>query len=364
MPDGAQDRTEKATPRKRGKERRKGNVARSVELNSVAILFAGIFLFIFLGKELIERTLRFMIEVYQSVSVYEVTDDTLIYQVMFILRYFGPVVGAFLLGVMLTGLLINYLQVGFVYASEAIKIKFDKLNPVNGLKKLFSLNSIVELLKSLLKFIIVGFIAYSVLKRHTEDYLLLFSSTVPKAVNFFGSVVFELTVKIAVILLILAIGDYFYQKYSYEKRIMMTKQEVKDEWKDYEGDPRVKSRIRSLQFQMARRRMMSSVPEATVVVTNPVFIAVALKYEPKKRTDAPVVVAKGKRKVAEKIKVIAIQYNVPIVENKPLARSLYESCEVGMEIPFTLYHAVAEVLAYVYQMRKDNNPVNKELIDA
>lgn len=363
MPEG-QERTEKATPRKRGKERSKGNVARSAELNSVAILFAGIFLLSILGKSLIDRTLRFMVEIYQASSFIEITDDSIINQVFFLLKYIGPLVGAFLLGVVITGLGINYLQIGYVFAKDALKPKFNKLNPVNGLKKLFSPQSLVELAKGLLKFIIVGYIAYSVLKKHTDEYLLLYNVTVTRALSFLGSVVFELTIKIAILLLILAVADFFYQRYMYEKRIMMTKQEVKDEWKDYEGDPRVKSRIRSMQLQMARRRMMSAVPEATVVVTNPVFIAVALKYEPVKRTDAPVVVAKGKRKIAEKIKKIAIENDVPVVENKPLARSLFETCEIGMEIPVALYQAVAEVLAYVYQIKKDKNPLMRELQNA
>jgi len=210
----------------------------------------------------------------------------------------------------------------------------------------------VELVKGILKIVIITFIAYSVVNKYQDEYLFLATKSISEIVGFAVSVIFEMGIKIGIALIFMAVADFAYQKWEHEKSLKMTKQEVRDETKQQEGDPKIKSKIRSKQYEMAATRMMSAIPEASVVVTNPTFIAIALKYNPEISSDAPKVIAKGKRKVAEKIKKIAMENDVPIIENKPLARSLFDACEVGNEIPFDYYQAVAEILAELMKSKK------------
>jgi len=357
----AQDRTEKATPRRREKEREKGQIPKSQDLASVAVLFAGIIAFQFNSDKFFGNITKFLSFVYREASFISISPTSLPQQINFTAKYFIVTVAPILLLIMFAGIAINLAQDNFkiVFAKKALEPKFSALNPIQGIKNIFSLNSIVELIKGILKFLIVGLIAYSVLKKHFElnEFWILYNVTIDKMLVFFGKVLFELGVKVGAVLLILGIADFTYQKWQYEKKIKMSKQEVKDERKQYEGSPELKGRIRSIQLQVARRRMMAAVPDATVVVTNPTFIAVAIKYKPTKNSDAPVVVAKGKRKIAEKIKVIAMMKNIPIIENKPLARTLFDTTEIGVEIPGALYQIVAEILAQVYEMNKKLIPV-------
>lgn len=356
MPDKpAQDKTEKATPHRRRREKEEGNVCRSMELNSVVVLFAGIFALKFFWSGISDHLLNFVSSVYIDIANTSITSVSIPVQARTIMVRLCLILLPVFVLVMIAGIGVNYAQVGFVNAKKALVPKLSRLNPIEGLKRLFSLRSLVELIKGIIKILIVSFIAYSVLKKYIDECWVLYNSTGWQIVAFLGKGLFELAIKIGLALLIFAIADYSYQKWEYEKRIKMTKQEVKDEYRQYEGSPEVKSRIHLVQRQIARRRMMAAVPEATAVVTNPVFIAVALKYKPVKKSDAPIVVAKGKRKIAEKIKEIAMKNDVPVVENKPLARSLYENTEIGMEIPIMYYQAVAEILVHIYQMEKEGN---------
>jgi len=219
------------------------------------------------------------------------------------------------------------------------------------LKQIFSIRGLTELIKGLLKMAIVISIAFFVLKGHHKEFFLIASQGIHGIVAFTGRVGFELFIKVAVALLFLAAVDYIYQRYRHNKDMMMTKQEVKEEHKQMEGDPLIKSRIRSLQEEMARKRMMQKVPEADVVITNPTHYAVALKYEDQEM-DAPKVIAKGARKIAERIKAIAGEHDIPLIENAPLARSLYDAVEIDEEIPAKFYLAIAEILAQIYKLRK------------
>lgn len=357
----AQDRTEKATPRRREKEREKGQIPKSQDLISVAVLFAGIIAFYFNSDEFIENITKFTTYIFKEASFISVSTTSFPMQLNFTVIYLISTIAPIMLSIMFAGIAINLAQDNFKieFAKKALEPKFSTLNPIQGFKKIFSLNSLVELIKGILKFSIVGFIAYSVLKKHLEsnDFWILYNVTVSKMFVVFGKILFELSVKVGSVLLVLGIADFIYQKWQAEKKMKMSKQEVKDERKQYEGSPEMKGRIRSVQLQNARRRMMAAVPDATVVVTNPTFIAVAIKYKPTKNSDAPIVVAKGKRKIAEKIKEIAALNNIPVIENKPLARSLFEMTDVGMEIPGALYQVVAEVLAQVYKMNKNLIPI-------
>jgi len=352
----AQDRTEQPTARRLEKAREEGNVARSMELNSVAVLLAGLLALRWGGELIFGRISGLIRLVYSNLGKIDLTAATLPSQFRNLLQLVFPIFGPVLLVIMLAGLAVNFAQVGFFLTLKPLTPKIDRLSPLRGIKNLLSLRSLVELFKGLLKLAVVALITYTVLSRRLEDFWKMMYASISGLLATTGDVIYDVYLKVAIVLLFIAGADYGYQRWQHLKNLRMTKQEVKDEYKEYEN-PQIKGRIRSMQRQLARRRMMAAVPSATVVVTNPTFIAVALKYEPKNKSDAPVVVAKGQRKIAEKIRAIAQEHNIPIIENKPLARSLYESVDVGMEIPTAFYQAVAEILVQVYKMKRDMNPL-------
>jgi len=347
----AEDKTEKATEHKRQRAREEGSVARSMDLNSVAVLFAGVIALQFISGIMLIKIAGIFHYVYQNITKISITPLSLPRQVMGILQLMIPILAPVLLLVMAAGLGINFVQSGIVISAKSLTPRLNKISPLKGIKNLFSSRSLVELAKGILKMILVGWIGYAIIKKNLQDFWLLSGMEMGEIVSFMGRMMLEIYLKIGVLLIVLAVADYMYQKWNYEKNLRMTKQEVKDETKQYEN-PEIKGRIRSVQRQMARRRMMAAVPKATVVVTNPTFIAVALRYSMQDKYSAPVVIAKGIRKIAERIREIAQQNDVPIIENKPLARSLYDTMEVGQEIPEVLYHAVAEILAQVFKMKQ------------
>jgi len=357
----AQEKTEQPTAKRRQDAVDKGNVAKSQELNSVAVLVAGMLAFKVTGVFFRETFQRFVVTTYQESSLMDISIQSIPAQMGDFMRVFGMLMLPILILLVLASLASNYAQVGFIFAKKALMPDFKKLNPFSGLKRMFSSKALVELFKGIFKLTIVGLIGYFVLAKHAETYFLLPNKTTVEIIAFAFSIVVELTIKVGIALLLMAIADFGYQKWDHEKKLKMTKQEVKDEMKQSEGDPLIKGRIRSAQRQLAMNRMMQAVPEATVVVTNPTHIAVALKYEPEKSSDAPMVIAKGKEKIAERIKSIARDHEIPVIEDKPLARGIFESCEIGMEIPIVFYQAVAEILSQVYQASKKNMPLVGDL---
>jgi flagellar biosynthetic protein FlhB len=254
-----------------------------------------------------------------------------------------------MLVVLTAGVFGNVVQFGFLITGEKLSPNLAKLNPISGLKKLVSLKSLVELVKSIVKLVIISGIAYVVLNRYLDQIPGLMQLSVGNIIGFIGQVSFQMCFYTCMVLFLMAVLDYAYTKWQHQHDLKMTKQEVKDEYKQREGDPSVKARIRSVQREMARKRMMEAVPEATVVITNPTHLAIAIKYE--EGMPAPIVVAKGAGFVAQKIKAIATDNDIPLVENKPLARTMFKSTEVGDFIPADLYRAVAEILAYVYRLK-------------
>lgn len=244
----------------------------------------------------------------------------------------------------------DLVQVKWKPTSKLLKPKFSKLNPLNGFKRIFSVNSVVELLKSLAKLLLIGAIVYSYLQDKWQDLFLLYNIPLMQAIQMTGELVTDLGIRIAIIYILIAAADYIYQKVKFSKDMRMTKQEVKEEYKQQEGDPQVKGKIRQKMREVSQRRMMQSLPQADVVITNPTHYAVAIKYDPDV-ADAPVVLAKGEDYLARKIKEIAKENKIEIVENKPLARMLYANVEVGEQVPPELYQAVAEVLAFVYHLQ-------------
>ncbi len=250
----------------------------------------------------------------------------------------------------LTAFIVNVLQVKWKVTTKPMKPQLSKFNPINGFKRIFSKNSLVELLKSVAKIILIAWIAYTEVRNNMQNLLLLYSMSLMRAIILVGTVVLNAGLKISCAYLVLGLLDYIYQKWKFKDDMKMTKQEVKDEYKNTEGDPQIKGKQRSKMREASQRRMMQDVPKADVVITNPTHLAVALKYDAEK-AQAPVVLAKGADYLAMQIKEKAKEADVEIVENKPLARMLYANVEIGEEIPPELYQTVAEILAAVYRMK-------------
>jgi flagellar biosynthesis protein FlhB len=348
--DKDQEKTEQATPKKREEARKKGQVAKSREAASVGVLLACITFFWFGASGMVEKIMSLANWLLTQSSQFNV-DANNIYDLSISLAYkFSDILLPLFLAAFLMALLANYLQVGVMFSLESVMPKFSKIDPIKGFGKLFSIRSLVELAKNIFKISIIFFIVYITIKGEIEHFILLIDQSVWGILIYIGKLSFKIVFRVCLVLIILAILDYIYQKWEFEKNLKMSKQEIKDEFKQTEGNPLIKSRIKRLQRDAARKRMMASVPEADVVITNPTHLAVAIRYDPAK-VAAPKVVAKGAGIIAENIKDIARKNNVPIVGNKPLARVLYKSVDVDEVIPTNLYRAVAEVLAFVYNMK-------------
>ena len=346
-----QEKTEQASPRKRREAREKGNVPKSQEVNTAVVLIVGLLGLKLLGGKMLAQLFGLTRGVLSQLATFELTLDMVPQLALQGMKFMGLILAPLVGMIMVAGVGANLLQSGWVFSAEPMKPKFSKISVGQGLKRMFSMRSVVELLKGIFKLLIVGFVGYVTLKNEMMLAPYLIKGTMGQLVAFIGGVGFKLAFRAALVLVVLAAFDFAYQKFQYEKKLRMTKQEVKEEYKRTEGDPLVKSRIRSIQRERARRRMLAEVPTADVVITNPTHLAVALKYTPGK-SSAPVVVAKGARLVAQRIKEIAQANGVPVVENKPVARTLFKSVEVGGSIPYELFKAVAEILAYVYRLKK------------
>lgn len=348
----AEARTEPATPRRRQEARRKGQVARTGELGAALVLLAGFGTLFLLAPYVSGEMLAFTKALYQDSLVrfqrVEASEVPALFLEMLwtALRLAAPVAGATLV----VGVLSQLVQVGFLTAGEPLKPQLQRIDPISGFKRIFSKRALVELLKASIKIVVVGLLAYSAVRGSLPDYIEYMQIGPAQAAVHTGLLVFRLVVWIGIGLLVLALFDYLYQRWEFERSIRMTRQELKEEARQAEGDPQVRARIRQRQRQLASARMIANVATADVVITNPVHLAVALKYDPKVM-DAPTVVAKGAGRLAERIKEKAREHGVTIVENPPLARALYEAVPLDARIPEELFKAVAEVLAFVYRLR-------------
>ena len=346
-----QEKTEQPTPKKIADARKKGTVAQSREIPSAIILLTSLGFFFFSGSWMFLSLSEFMGGMFRNIGSFRIHDITTVSTLsILILKNVLSIILPFMLAVVVAGIVANIVQIGFLFSPEAFSPKLSKFNPISGIKKLFSLKSLVELVKSLIKITFVGGIAYLTIKTELKTIPTLMQMDIKDIISFIGITSFKICMYVSMALIIMAILDYAYQKYEHTKSLKMTKQEIKDEHKQSEGDPKVKARIRSIQIEMSRRRMMEAVPDADVVITNPTHLAIALKFDSEKMI-APKIVAKGAGKIAERIREIAAENHVPIVENKPLARTLFKIAEIGDYIPAELYQAVAEVLAYVYRLK-------------
>ena len=344
-----QEKTEQATPKKREDARKKGQIAQSREIPSVLVLLSGLSFFYFAGNWLFSQLSDIpkivFGQLYYSVFTPETIHILIISLFKKVMFFLLPLMGT----VMVAGVLGNLIQNGFFVSSEKLTPQFSKLNPFTGLKRLVSLRSLMESVKSIFKVIIIGGIAYLLLRGELDSIPGMVNFPIMDMLGFLGRASLKIGYYTCLVLIILAVLDYLFQRWQYEKDLRMTKQEVKDEYKQREGDPTVKSRIKSAQREMAMKRMMNAVPDASVIITNPTHLSVAIKFD--RNMYAPMVVAKGAGHIAMRIREIAGDNDVPIMENKPLARALYKDVEIGHYIPADLYHAVAEVLAYVYRLK-------------
>lgn len=345
------EKTEKATPKKREEAREKGQVAKSQDLNTAILLFFMFISFIAIGPFWKERFTGLYIRVFTEFINWTVTPDQIHLIFIDILIYVGITIAPVLGVAIIAGIVSNLMQIGFLNTTEPLQMKLDKLNPIQGAKRIFSIRAIIELIKSILKITVVGAVTFSILWGSKDEIFMQSQGSLESALSFFSSTTVRMGLSAAIALLILGVFDYGYQRFDYEKNLRMSKHEIKEEYKNIEGNPLIKSKIRETQRQMAMRRMMSEVPDADVVITNPTHFAVALKYDESK-AQAPYVVAKGADYVAFKIRELAEKNQVMIVENRPLARALYANVEVGQMIDESYYQAVAEVLAYVYQVER------------
>jgi len=353
MPDEAEEKTETATPRKKQQEREEGKAPPlSTELYSAATLLGGTFLISSLGPRMLEQLMALTRAcLTQSVPVILSLQGLSALFLQIAVSFF-KIALPFLLSLLFVGLVTKLAQTGLIFTLKPLVPNFSSFNLSAGVKQIFSTKTLVQLVFNILKLVIIAKFLYSGIIDLLPQAMLLSFMEPFEIVGFAASLVLGLAFKIGLFLAVIAFVDYAYQRWEHEKSSRMSKQEVKDELKTQEGDPRVKARMRSIQMQAARQRMFRDVPQADVVITNPVHYAVVIKYDVVSHA-APTVVAKGARLLAERIKKIARENNVPIVENPYLARALFKSVAVGDQIPEKFYQAIAEILSYVYQVNKD-----------
>ncbi|MFC1495938.1 flagellar biosynthesis protein FlhB [Candidatus Margulisiibacteriota bacterium] len=354
MGDQGGDKTEEPTPHRLSEARKKGQVAKSKEITTAVLLLISYYLFKNLGEYMWKELYGMAFTILNLIPhvAHEFSLSTVAYILLVGIRAMAfvllPIFGITYIAALVT----EALQTGFVVSFDPLTPKIEKLNPLEGFKKIFSMQGFVELIKSLLKIFIVFYIMIRAVQEDLPFIIVLMEGQPWDALVLGGSIAYKAAMRVGSFYIIIAILDYFYKRFEYMRNLKMTKQEIKEEYKRLEGDPMVKQRMRDLQRQVAQQRMMSSVPQADVVVTNPTHVAVAIQYKAR-QMKAPILLAKGLRKAAEEIKKIADEANVPIVENEPLARSIYRTTDVGEKMPRELYQAVAEVLAYIYKLKRE-----------
>lgn len=344
------ERTEEATPKRRAEARNRGQVLKSQEVTVAFTLLTGLSVIAMTGPRLFDLLGTFSRTVFTHSADFELTTGTLPGYLLGAIKLVAVMVLPLAVSVLVAALAANILQVGFLFTTETLKPKFEVLNPLNGFKRLLSVRSLVELAKAVAKIVVVLSVAYLTLKGSVAELSAAALSPLSATLALSKSLFLRLALRILAVFAVIAALDWLFQRWDFEKNLMMSREDVKEENRQSDGNPQVKGKIRQLQIASVRRRMMAAVKTADVVVTNPTHVAVALSYKSGEMS-APTVVAKGVRLLAQRIKAIAREHGVPMVEDKPLARALYKSVEIGQPVPPDLYRAVAEVLAYVYRLR-------------
>ncbi len=345
------DKTEEPTEHKLQEARKKGQVMKSQEVISATLLLAITGTMIGCGSFMLGQLRDLAKHVWGLVPVYDMASRHLFYDIVYIMGTILLTLAPLLVVGFITAIAINLAQVQFIFSTETLKPSLSKINPIEGFKRIFGIKSLMELAKQLAKLTIVGYICYKVVSAALPE--LISAPTMPLTVTLglVGTTVKSLVMKVLVGMIIIAAVDYIFQKKQFMKQMRMSMQEIKDEYKDTEGNPQIKGKMRQLARQNAQGGMMQEVPKSSAVVTNPTHLAVALRYE--QGTDpVPIVVAKGEDLIAQQIKLVAEDHEVPIVENVELARALFKACEVEGAVPTELYKAVAEVLAYVIKLKR------------
>ena len=349
MAEDSGDRTEAPTPRRREEAREQGRIARSVDLTAAVLLLGFLLLMNSYGPDLLKAMQRVMHELLSVDSLSEFGADLIRATVLRSVMVVGGALAPVLVGGMVIAVIVNMVQVGFFFSGKRLQPNFGLLNPLRGFGRIFAMEGLVHLVMSVLKLLLVGAVAWSAVRGRGEEIVGVQQLGYLEAFGQGVSIVYSVGIRVALLLLVLAILDYGYQKFRNEQELKMTKQEIKEEMRRMEGDPKVKQRRRQVAMQLISKRLKRDVPTADVVVTNPTELAIALKYDGAEMR-APKVVAKGQGHMARRIREIAIEHGVPIVERRPLARAMYRMVEVGQEIPEEFYSAVAEILAYVYEL--------------
>jgi len=353
------EKTEAPTGRRISEAREEGRVARSIELNAAMALLIGTWLIKASGKQMVVILENLMTSTLITLPEVE-PSQTWLQSVLFSsVMPLVPGLVILLVGLLVTGVSVTLAQTGLMWANKRVGFDFSRLNPVPGFKRIFSAQGLVELIKALLKLLIVGWVAYSFLRGHVNEMLSLVQMDLSTGISIWTDLGISLMQRVGLAYIVLALADYGYQRWQHIRSMKMTKEEVKEDMKSSEGDPFIRSRIRGQQRRMARMRMMSNVKKADVVIINPTHLAVAVRYVPEEM-NAPKLLAKGAHRTAQRIVELARQHNIPVIQNIPVARALYRAVEIDQEIPSELYAALAEVLAYVYKVhskpRFETNP--------
>ncbi|MCL2767338.1 MAG: flagellar biosynthesis protein FlhB [Synergistaceae bacterium] len=347
-----EEKTEPATPRRRGKAREEGQVCQSKDLNAVVEILVGLIVIALYADYAIRRLMAWLQDVVSYIGSGTLNNEGwinwLFESATFVYFLCWLPIGFF---AAIAAVIVIVRQIGWKITFKPFELKLDRLNPITGLKKIISLRSLVELLKGLFKASVFAWVIYIAIRDKLPEAVNSLKIPFESGVAMLGDQLWWLAVRLAFFLLIVAVLDYAYQKWDFEKKLRMSKHDIKEEHKQTEGDPQIKSKIKQRQRELARRRMMSSVPKSDVVITNPTTLAIALHYD-RELMQAPIVLAKGKGLIARKIRDIAIEHGIPVLERKPLVWALYESAEIGDEIPAEFYKAIAEVLAFVYKLKK------------
>ena len=348
----AGEKTEKATPKKRQDARKKGQVLKSQDVTAAVLLLLTFFFLLFFAPFMYDGVKGFLLQALNRILLIEtLNEDTVMDMYVESLKEMAIIVLPIMVVAMIAGIGANFFQFGLLFTTETLKIDLKKMDPIKGIKKIISVRAIVNLIKSLLKVTLIGTVTTVVILIYLEDVLSLALHSPAQILATVAYLSAIMGIAASIMLVAIALFDYLYERFEYEKQLKMSKQDLKDEYKNSEGDPLIKSKIKQRQREMAMRRMMSEIPSADVVITNPTHYAIALKYD-ENEMDAPRVVAKGTDFVAQKIKMIAKENNVTMVENRPLARAMYDQVEIGQAVPEEFFKAVAEVLAYVYRIKR------------
>ncbi len=343
------ERTEDATAKRRADFREKGQVAQSKEVHTAAIFTILLLFWLFYLPSFWQGITDLITSIFRSISDFSITPSKTMEIAYFISGKLSILMAPLFFLVIIIGVFSTLFQIGWLFTSKPLQPDFAKFNPITGMGKFFSKKSFVELIKSVFKITLIAVVAYSTVLGKFNEALILVDTSVLAAIKFLGRLAALILAKVCAVLIFLAFIDFLFIRWEMEEKMKMTKQEVKEEFKEAEGDPLVKSQIRTIQRQMAQRRMMAEVPEADVVITNPTHISVAIRYD-SDSMDAPVVLAKGAGIIAMNIRKIARENDIPIIENPPVARLLHK-IELGATVPEELFKAVAEILAHVYSLK-------------